>query len=340
MNKSSQLFIFSVYVFVGVNLSTMGSELEINDEKGIRHGGMPYDAILAKLEETDPELVSEVRGDDFLHDTKDDYDQYVRREIIDWPPDAPFMESDHARRDPAWSRSMLNLRYNATRGSSPELPRHPEMFWGFMGDDPRGALTDPRFDQMRGQISARAAELEARMQNNADQFVAERPWTAQSISYGMKEIHRRLRDNTKVFTPQKEGRPYGRNVVVDHLVTGQHRRAQRDEGDDGLHDAAAHPSAWMLEGTDAAPERFFASDYGPATEATEGGTKRVDRSASADMAPWRNAAYDTDMPVQMFTATRRGGGPQSDEAPWRHTTGDADLPVQQYGQTREKVAQT
>lgn len=314
------------------------SYTEINDEGGLRYGGMPYDQILFKLEETDPELVSEVRGEDFLHDTADDYNQFVRREIIDWSPDAPFMESDHARRDPAWSRSMLNLRYNATRGSSPELPRHPEMFWGFMGDDPRGVLNDPRFDQMRGQISARAAELEARMQNNADQFVAERPWTNQSISYGMKELHRRLRNNTKVFTPQKEGRPYGRNVVVDDLVTGHHRRLQKGDGADGLHDVGPippHPAEWMMgEDPSAPPERFFASDYGPAAEATEGGSRRVDRRAGADMAPWRNATPDADMAVQLYTATRRGGGPQQDDGPWRHTTGDADLPVQQYGQSR------
>ena len=139
----------------------MGSGIEINDQKGMRHGGMPYDTILYKLEETDSELIDEVRGEDDFHDIQDDFTNYVRTEITDWAPDGTFLESDTVRRDPALSRSMLNLRYNGTRGSYPELPRHPELFYGFTGNDPRGGVdravgSDRRRSDLPGGVRHRA----------------------------------------------------------------------------------------------------------------------------------------------------------------------------------------
>jgi len=98
---------------------------EIRHREGFNYGSLPYDALTEKLEETDPDLVSEVRGLDEFHDLEDDYKNYARSEIIDWAPDAPYLESDHPVRDPSTSRSILNLHYNGTRGFSPELPRHP-----------------------------------------------------------------------------------------------------------------------------------------------------------------------------------------------------------------------
>lgn len=108
------------------------SYLEINTREGLPYGGMPYDALVAKLEETDPALVAEVHGDDEFSDIQDEYKNYVRSEITDWAPDAPSLESDHPRRDPAYSRSLLNLRYNGNRGSYDWLPQHPELFYGWI----------------------------------------------------------------------------------------------------------------------------------------------------------------------------------------------------------------
>jgi len=259
---------------------------------------MPLDALLEKLEETDPDLVDEVRGYDPLHDLEDEYNDYARAEIIDWTPDAPYLESDQTRRDPALSRSILNLRYNGTRGSNPELPRHPELFYGFTGNDPRGSVNDPRFDQMRGHISSRAAGLAVSMGDNDDHHIAERPWTAQSISYGMKEIHRRLKQNTKIFTVQKEGRPWGNNVVADEFAAGDARAFAMSGADESLPAGGDHYGA--------APERFAAGDHGPAADMYTDGVRGVD-------------------------GAHRDG---AEVAPWRHTTGDADLGVQQYGQKR------
>ena len=258
---------------------------------------MPYDVLLEKLEETDPDLISEVRGYDELHELENEYPDYVRSEIIDWTPDAPYLESDHPRRDPALSRSMLNLRFNGTRGSNPELPRHPELFYGFTGNDPRGAVNDPRFDEWRGHITSRAAELCVSMGDNADFHIAERPWTGQAISYDMKELHRRLKANTKIFSVQKEGRPWGSNIVADEFAAGAIRAAGMGAGGESF----AATGEGFYGG---APARFAAGDHALATE--------------------------------LFTDGNRGFGalPEDAGTPWRHTVGEADLGVQQYGQKR------
>jgi len=270
---------------------------EIRSREGFPYGGVPYDVILNKLEETDPDIVDGVRGYDRLHSIKDDYDDYARAEIIDWAPDAPYLESDQTRRDPGLSRSILNLHYNGTRGSNPELPRHPELFYGFTGNDPRGSENNPRFDQARGHLTSRAAELTVSMGNNDDYQLAERPWTAQSISYGMKEIHRRLKHNMKVFSVQKEGRPWGNNFVADEFAAGDTRAFAMGGAGESLAYASDHGGA---------PERFAAGDYGPAADMHGDGVRGAD-------------------------GARREG---AETAPWRHATGSADLGVQQYGQER------
>jgi hypothetical protein len=269
------------------------SFMDIRQREGMAYGGMPYDALVEKLEETDPALVAEVHGDDEFHDMADEYNNYVRSEIIDWAPDAPSLESDHPRRDPAYSNSLLNLRYNGNRGAYDWLPQHPELFIGFTGNDPRGAGTDPRFDVMRGHITARAANLEARMLDSDDNFEAERPWTGQSISYGMKELHRRLQNSTRVFTVSKEGRPWGRNTALDELAGLRARRIQYWNGQESLD----YPSR----------ERFFGSDYQPAGDAEAGGIRGVDRPSGFDRAPWRNTTPDADLEVQLYGQVRNQG---------------------------------
>jgi hypothetical protein len=263
------------------------SYTEINSREGLPDGGMPYDVILRKLEETDADLVEEVRGTDEFYDLRDEYDGYARSEIIDWSPDAPFLESDHPSRDPAVSRSRLNLQYNGTRGSHPELPRHPELFYGFTGNDPRGMGTDPRFDQMRGAITSRAADLTVRMGNNDDFALAERPWTNQSISYGMKDLQERLKANTKIFSVQREGRPWGNNVVANEFA------------------AAAIRAAEARDGIESFEPGFAAGDHGRASDAETGGLRGVD--GRGDSAPWRNSVGDADLGVHQYGQNRGAG---------------------------------
>jgi len=167
-------------------------EVAATDE--MPYGGMPYSKIIPKYEVTDPNIIKtgidagnkSIFGSDSnylsynnIHD-ENPYENYARSEIIDWSPDAPLFESDHARRDPAYSKSVVNLRYNGNRGNTSDLPRHPELFIGFTGNDPRGATNDPRMDQSRRFMASYASNLQVRMGSNDDNQIAERPWTNQS----------------------------------------------------------------------------------------------------------------------------------------------------------------
>lgn len=279
---------------------------EINMEKGMPYGGLPHDALLYKLEETDPELISEVRGDDPMHDTEDDYDEYARAEIIDWTPDDTYLESDHPRRDPALSRSMINLRYAGGRGPNDyRLPQHPELFLGFTGNDPRGADTQPRFDKLRAQTIARAREREVRMGHNVghgDFIEADRPWGGAAMEYDKKEMQRRLKGYYHWFDVQKEGRPWGRNTITDEYYGLRQRQNVMGDGDEGLfipeqdQQVGAVSAGWIHQST-----------YDPVRGAETDGVRRADRPRDADSAPWRNTTGDADLGVERYTAATGGG---------------------------------
>jgi len=191
---------------------------EVRDREGLPYGGVPFRTILTKMEVTDPAAIAQVRGygeggneDGVLEDA---YRERARADLVDWSSDPPGLESDGPSRDPSTSRRLINRHYNGSGSSYTDMPNHPELFIGFTGNDPRGVSNDPRFDQARGQMLARAPNLVARMGNNNSDFVAERPWTNQSISYAQKEVFRRAKRNTHVFTVSKDGRPLGRNVAA------------------------------------------------------------------------------------------------------------------------------
>jgi len=224
-------------------ISELREKLSISDD--MPYGGIPYSKIIPKYEATDPNLIKTGidHGDNYynsydnLHD-ETPYENYARAEIMDWSSDAPLFESDHTRRDPGLSRSMVNIRYNGNRGNTGDLPRHPELFIGFTGNDPRGATNDPRLEQMRGFATAHAANVEVRMGKNDDNHLAERPWTNQSLSYDKKYGQQITSNNMKIFTAQKEGRPYSRNIVTDLPTWGRNqniiRKSNMTAGDETI----------------------------------------------------------------------------------------------------------
>ena len=254
------------------------SDLEINQIEGLNFGGLPHAAILGHLDYSGP-------ADQSVGESAGSYDDYVRSEIVDWQPDAPYLESDQTRRNPAMSRSKLNLLHNGTRGSQPELPRHPEMFYGFTDDDPRGMDNVPRFDQMRSQIGGgRINDLTVNMGNNDDNDLAERPWTNQSISYAKKDIQRQLKSNVKVFSITREGRPWGsagvRNAVEWNEKQGQLRAAL---GLDGI-----------------AVGNLPSRDGNDMTAIDAGGDCPRARTVLRRAAPWTQSTGDVSMGVQRY----------------------------------------
>ena len=85
-------------------------------------------------------------------------------------------------------------------------------------------------------MSAQAANLTVSMGNNDDFSLAERPWTAQSLSYDMKYIQQQQKKNMKIFTTEKDGRPYSRNLVLDAPTWGTNqskiRKSNMDVGEE------------------------------------------------------------------------------------------------------------
>jgi hypothetical protein len=175
--------------------------------KGLPYGAIPYSELLNKLEETDTDKLPE--------DHRIDYLNYLRSEIVDRSLDKPYLESDTTKRDPSLSKSIINLRYNGSRGEY-ENPRHPEAFIGFMDSDPRALDNNPRMDQYTSQISTRMPNLEIRMGHNSEDTDPQRPWSNQSLNQCRVDIQNAMRVNTKVFTDERDGHSLNRNVVSEY----------------------------------------------------------------------------------------------------------------------------
>jgi hypothetical protein len=247
--------------------------------RGMPYGSLPHDALTRKFATTDDEL-----GDRT-------YDDYVRGEIVDRAPDPAFLESDQTRRDPGLSRSMLNLRYNGVRGSAAD-PKRADFFYGFLGNDPRGVVNEPRLDKARSHMSARAGGLVTRMGDNDDGHTAERPWTNQAISYAMQAVHTRQKDNLRVFSTSKESRSRRANDTMTGEATVRRLRAER-----------------LRVGDEALGARLAGGDHAPADEKDSGGVRGADAGqfAGAGAAPWHHAVGDADLGVAQYGQNRGGG---------------------------------
>jgi hypothetical protein len=191
------------------------------------YGGIPYNKFLPKFEMTPNNIINTGIDTPTNLNDKTPYNDYIRSEIVNWGSDAPLFESDHTGRDPSQSRGKINLMYNGNRGNTADLPRHPEMFIGFTGNDPRGATNDPRLEQIRGFVTAHAANLQVSMGTNDANHIAERPWTNQAISYDKQYINKITKNNKKIFSTQKDGRLTGRNVVTDLPTWGTNQNKVR-----------------------------------------------------------------------------------------------------------------
>ena len=200
-------------------------------DEAMPYGGIPYNTYIPKFEKTgmDSDILPYELQDDY-----DPYTSYARSEIIDWSTDAPLFESDHTRRETSHAKSSINLRLNGNRGNTSDLPRHPELFYGFTGNDPRGASNDPRFDNARAFTTAHVLNIEPSMGKNDDNHEAERPWTNQSISYDKKYIQQLTANSLKIFSSEKEGRPYSRNVTADQDTWGQNQGKIRKSNMDAV----------------------------------------------------------------------------------------------------------
>ena len=281
--------------------------------RGQPYGGMPRDAILEKLEETDPVLVamhSAPRNRPGEGLTGIPYKDYQVSEIIDRTPDPGFLEQDRPRRNPQMAREVLNLRYNGSRGSHADLPRNPDLFMGFLGDDPRGVENLPRFDKMREQMAHRARQLEVRMGQSVGHDgapgegphqVAERPWTGPAIQRARTEMHEQARRRMRIFTTSKDGRSTGRNVATDEDALAS-MAAARGAISDGVGEQwAEYNSPGSAEVNGLARTRSDAR-----TLETSGFANRRDPASTAGTHLWQNTESTASLPVAKYGRPHRG----------------------------------
>lgn len=115
------------------------------------YGGIPYDLMLRTMEQTP------------IYEDENQVEDYMRRQMKDYRPDAPFLASD-APRDPNdrgggnHSVERMNLRHGGARSlEDPYLPDGSFLDWEFTDKDPRGIATDPDMRKHYEQQMARAA---------------------------------------------------------------------------------------------------------------------------------------------------------------------------------------
>lgn len=114
------------------------------------YGALPDDMLMAKYQVTDIEF------------DENEYNNYARRTLSDFRPDAPYLESDQAR-DPAdrgsgnLSTMRINLRENGFRSdASPWLEEGQFLEHEALERDPRGTSNMPDFNEYKRQSQARA----------------------------------------------------------------------------------------------------------------------------------------------------------------------------------------
>lgn len=128
-------------------------------------GTIPNDEYFRKIEQFD------------MREDPMGVENYMRGQLIDYRPDAPFLESDQ-KRDPSdrgsgyGSRERLSLRYTGARTEEePYLPDGTFLDHEFMERDPRGTQNLPDFNKAREQKLARAAFI--KFSNDDDLSVPE-----------------------------------------------------------------------------------------------------------------------------------------------------------------------
>lgn len=177
-----------------------------SNELGTGGWSMPDRTLLMKLEETDPSILRD-NSDVSYHD------DFMRKEIVDRTLDDPFTEADEKRTSRP-NVERLNILYHGNRSNQTEFGGHPELFYGFTGNDPRGVVNDPRFNDMRQFMTGKGIELAVRMGKNDDGQIAERPWTGPSLSYARKIIMDRTRKALRVFDVAKVNFIPGQNASL------------------------------------------------------------------------------------------------------------------------------
>jgi hypothetical protein len=152
-------------------------------------------------------------------DRSDAYYAYSRNLITDRRPDKPFLESDQPQRRTA-RNDVINLRRFATRGSTSVPPRHPEISYGFFGDDPRGVVNQPRMHLLRDAITTRARVITPTLTDDvghnepgALSKTVESPITGPQYEQYKQQYRDEIRKHIKVFSRARYNKLNGLNPM-------------------------------------------------------------------------------------------------------------------------------
>lgn len=180
---------------------------------------MPYKALLRKMETTDGVKVA-------------DYRDYVKSEIKDYSPDAPFLDDGYAKSNPDLSKSIINLRHNGSRGMY-EYPQHPELFTGFFDVDYGNPDGTPRMWKMRDHMSMRARDIEPMFKTSMSQD-QESPWSHRGFAEARTHMHREMKRHFKVFIGAREQTMARGGMVFGDAIKlrRQHRDQPFKQGED------------------------------------------------------------------------------------------------------------
>lgn len=154
-------------------------------------GSIPYDEYFRKIQQHN------------AYENPQATEQYIRRQLADFRPDDPFLESDMAR-DPSdrgggnHSREILSLRHSGARTEEESyLPDGTFLDHEFMERDPRGISNEPDMNKAREQRMARGSLL--KMYNDNDYSVPETGINPAQMNSTVRGLQQQFKDRWQNF---------------------------------------------------------------------------------------------------------------------------------------------
>lgn len=144
-------------------------------------GTIPYSMYKKKMSATN------------MYESPHIVENYMRKTLADFTPDAPFFASDEPRYDTK-AKEFLATRYEGSRsgGLEPWLPEGTNIHTEFLEKDPRGVATQPNFRSVIDQYASRGASFFKT--NDDDLSIPEsHPTFADDVALRHK-LHQNLKD--------------------------------------------------------------------------------------------------------------------------------------------------
>lgn len=173
-------------------------------------GSMPFEAYIAKYEQTS----------DYVEDPRS-FDNYQRDLLSDFRPEKPWLETDMPRNNDGYRKQRLNVQYAGGRSEiRPDLPDGTFLSHEFLEADPRGHTGS--FDWNRYSREGIARARNVKFSNDDDYTTFESVIGDSSMSRRRKDMSSQFKQRWKNFTTAKES--HSRGVLAP--VQGQSRMCQ------------------------------------------------------------------------------------------------------------------